>query len=165
MDGVSRGRGSPLGTLLSRSIDPSELGAPVDRRLVATSAGASVMLLGAAVIGRFWADPTSGSWIFFGDVVSWSLTTSSLVATPAGTVALALLALDAILASGITVGAWARGACIAQFGVAGLAWIPGIVLLALAVFTVVAYIALVIAVLAVAALLAVALLVLVFGGA
>jgi len=132
---------APLPRLLLDSLDPSELGAPVERELLVTAAGGAVALLAAALFGRFLADPSSGGWIFFDGLVAFFMNMSAAVATPAGVLALAVLALDAILASGIPAGSWARGACVVQIAAAALAALPLLAIVTLAALTIAAYLA------------------------
>lgn len=135
--------GDPLATLLVDSLDHDRAGAPVDRELLVFGAGASVLALICAAIGRFWAlDMGPGGWVG-ASVVEWGQVWSFRLATPTGAFAFGALALDCVLASGVRVGEWARWACVMQI-IGAAAAIPLLVALAVVVLNIAAVIALVV---------------------
>lgn len=131
---------SALGQFLTNSVEPDELGAPVGRELLSIAGAASGIELLTAIFGRYLASPETGHWIFIHGLVRFGMRESHAFATISGSLALVMLAVDALLVSGAPVGDWARHLCVGQVVIAGIACLPVALLLSLAVFTIAVWI-------------------------
>jgi hypothetical protein len=102
---------------------------------------AGVVMLAAAAFGLLLADPNTGHWIFFHNLVLWSLVASRRYAVLTGTGGGALLAIDGLIAARCLYGSVALA--ISYVGIAGamVALVPVALLCALAMLTIGLYVA------------------------